>query len=78
MTFAKVDVFPSFYVALHANNFYNRLRYNLLISNLCFHLIFTVMKLLIRVRPPKDFGPKAQNLEGVRTRLRKCGTDITR
>ena len=32
----------------------------------------------IQVRPPKDFGPKAQNLEGVRTCLRKCGTDITR
>ena len=30
----------------------------------------------IRVRPPKDFGPKAQNLEGVRTSLRKCGMDI--
>ena len=31
---------------------------------------------IIQIRPPKDFGPKAQNLEGVRICLRKCGTDI--
>ena len=31
---------------------------------------------LIQVRPPKDFGPKAQNLEGVRTSLRICGMEI--
>ena len=32
--------------------------------------------LFIRVRPPKDFGPKAQNLERERTRLRICGMEI--
>ena len=44
-------------------------------STICYAIIKLV---IIQVRPPKDFGPKAQNLEGVRTCLRKCGTDITR
>jgi len=37
-------------------------------------LIYTIC--IIQIRPPIDFGPKAQNLEGVRICLRKCGTDI--
>ena len=31
---------------------------------------------IIQIRPPQDFGPKAQNLEGVRICLRICGMEI--
>ena len=42
-------------------------------STICYAIIKLV---IIQVRPPKDFGPKAQNLEGVRTCLRICGMEI--